>query len=138
MGAVEVQKKNSRQGKLNEKNACTPINPKRYSCYGLKKIHKRNLITKTIPAAGKFPPPPPPPITFLMDRPLALLRFAVPRWFGNNFFPNQRGVFGNTNHCKTRAHAEQIKSEKGVKSRQKPQLPQEPFIPNGESIPIVK
>ena len=39
-------KKNSRKGKLNEKNSCTPINPKKYSCYGLKKIHTRNLITK--------------------------------------------------------------------------------------------
>ena len=70
-----------------------------------KKIHKRNLITKKIPAPGKFPSP---PITFLMDRPLVLLRFTVPRWFGNNFFPIQGGVFGNTNHCKTRAHVEQI------------------------------
>ena len=32
----EVQKKYSRKGKLNEKNSCTPINPKKYSCYGLK------------------------------------------------------------------------------------------------------
>ena len=46
-GADEVQKKYSRQGKLNEKNSCTPINPKRYSCYGLKKI----------PTARKFPAP---------------------------------------------------------------------------------
>ena len=37
-GGSEVQKKNSRKGKLNEKNSCTPINPKKYSCYGLKKI----------------------------------------------------------------------------------------------------
>ena len=36
--AGEVQKKYSRKGKLNEKNLCTPINPKKYSCYGLKKI----------------------------------------------------------------------------------------------------
>ena len=29
----------SRRGKLNEKkNACTPFNPKKYSCYDLKKI----------------------------------------------------------------------------------------------------
>ena len=34
---------------------------------------------------------------------LAPLKNAVPRWFGKNFFPNQLGVFGNTNHCKTRA-----------------------------------
>ena len=38
-GTAEVQKKYSRKGKLIEKqNPCTPINPKKYSCYGLKKI----------------------------------------------------------------------------------------------------
>ena len=26
-----------------KKDSCTPINPKKYSCYGLKKIHTRNL-----------------------------------------------------------------------------------------------
>ena len=36
-GASEVQQKiYSRKGKLNEKNSCTPINPKKYSCCGLK------------------------------------------------------------------------------------------------------
>ena len=64
--AGEVQKIYSRKGKLNEKNSCTPINPKKFSCYGLKKIHTRNLITKKIPAAQKFPTP---PIIFLMVRP---------------------------------------------------------------------
>ena len=66
-GGSRYEKKNSRKGKLNEKNSCTPINPKKYSCYGLKKIHTRNLITKKIPAARKFPSP---AITFLMVRPL--------------------------------------------------------------------
>ena len=42
-----------------KKNSCTPVNPKKYSCYGLKKFHTRNLITKKILAARKFPPPPP-------------------------------------------------------------------------------
>ena len=51
-------KKNSRKGKLNEKNSCTPINPKKYSCYGLKKIHTRNLITKKISCGSKIPLPP--------------------------------------------------------------------------------
>ena len=37
-GAGEVQKQYSRKGKLIEKNLCTPINPKKYSCYGLKKF----------------------------------------------------------------------------------------------------
>ena len=68
-GAGEVQKKNSRKGKLNEKNSCTPINPKKYSCKGLKKIHTRNLITKKNSCSSKIPLPPP-PITFLLVRPL--------------------------------------------------------------------
>ena len=37
-GGRSTKKKYSRKGKLNEKNLCTPINPKKYSCYGLKKI----------------------------------------------------------------------------------------------------
>ena len=42
-----------------KKNSCTPINPKKYSCYFLKKIHTRNLIVKKkVPAARKSPPPP--------------------------------------------------------------------------------
>ena len=66
-GRAKYKKKYSRKGKLNEKNSCTPINPKKYSCYGLKKIHTRNLITKKKTAARKFPSL---PITFLMVRPL--------------------------------------------------------------------
>ena len=42
----KYKKKYSRKGKLNEKNSCKPINPKKYSCYSLKKIRTRNLITK--------------------------------------------------------------------------------------------
>ena len=38
VGAGEAQTKYSRKGKLNEKNSCTPINRKKYLCYGLKKI----------------------------------------------------------------------------------------------------
>ena len=57
-GAGKVQKKNSRKGKLNEKNSCKPINPKKYSCYGLKKIHTRNLITKKNSCGSKIPLPP--------------------------------------------------------------------------------
>ena len=64
----EVQKKYSRKGKLNEKNSCTPINPKTYSFYGLRKIHTRNLIKKKKFLRLKNSPPP--PITFLMVRPL--------------------------------------------------------------------
>ena len=46
----EVEKKYSRKGKLNEK---------KYSCYGLKKIHTTNLITKKkfLPLQNSPPPP---------------------------------------------------------------------------------
>ena len=65
-GAGEEQKQYSRKGKLNEKkNHARQLILKKYSCYGLKKIHTRNLVTKKIPAARKFPSP---PITFLMVR----------------------------------------------------------------------
>ena len=57
-----------------KRNSCTPINPKKYSCYGLKKIHTRNFTTKKYSWGSKIPhfpaPPPPPTITFLMIRPL--------------------------------------------------------------------
>ena len=47
MGGRAKYKKNirARQNWM-KKNSCTPINPKKYSCWGLKKIHTRNLITK--------------------------------------------------------------------------------------------
>ena len=57
-------KKYSRKGKLNEKNSCTPINAKRSSCYGLKKIHTGNLITKKNSCGSKIPPPPTTPNNF--------------------------------------------------------------------------
>ena len=57
-------KKYSHKGKLKEKNSCTPINPKKYLFYVLKKIHARNLITTKIPAARKFPSFPPPTHNF--------------------------------------------------------------------------
>ena len=53
-----------RKGKLKGKNSCTPINPKKYSCYGLKKIHASSY--KEFDNEKKFlqlensPPPPPP------------------------------------------------------------------------------
>ena len=56
------------RGKIKRKKFMHAINPKKYSCYGLKKIHTRNLVTKKISAARKCPTPPP-PITFLMVRP---------------------------------------------------------------------
>ena len=69
-GRGGVKKIYSRNGKLNEKNSCTPIKPEKYSCYGLKKIHTRNLITKKkFLRLENSPSPPPPTITFLMVRP---------------------------------------------------------------------
>ena len=62
-GGAEVQKKYSRKGKLNEKNSCTPIKTKKYSCHGLKQIHTWNLTAKNNSCGSKIPLP---PITFLM------------------------------------------------------------------------
>ena len=56
-GGRGTKKKNSPKGKLNEKNSHTPINPRKYSCYGLKKIHTRNMITKKNSCGSKIPPP---------------------------------------------------------------------------------
>ena len=56
-----------------KKNCARQLMQKKYSCYGLKKIHARNLIKKKIPAARKFPslpPPPPPPHNFSNGLPL--------------------------------------------------------------------
>ena len=58
-GGGEVQKNYSSKGKLNEKNSCTPINPKKYSCNGLKEINITNLITKKIYCGSKIPTPTP-------------------------------------------------------------------------------
>ena len=67
-GGGEVQKKYSHKGKLNEKNSCMPINPKKYSCYGLKKKSYKEFYNRKNSCGSKIPPPPH-PITFLMVRP---------------------------------------------------------------------
>ena len=64
LGAGEGQKKYSRKEKLNEKNSCTQINPKKYSCYDLKKIHTRNLVTQKNSCGSKIPLTSPPPKLF--------------------------------------------------------------------------
>ena len=46
------------QGKIKWKKLCMPINPQKYSCYGLKKIHTRNLITKKNSCGWKIPQKP--------------------------------------------------------------------------------
>ena len=46
-----------------------PINHKKYSCYSLKKIHRRNLIKKKNSCDSKIPHPPPTLIIFLMVYP---------------------------------------------------------------------
>ena len=58
-GGEEEQNKYLRNGKLNEKNSCTPINSKKYSCFGLKKIRTRNLTTKKNSCGSKIPHPHP-------------------------------------------------------------------------------
>ena len=59
-GAGEVHKKNSRKGKLIEKNILArQLILKKYSCYSLKKIHTRNLMTKKNSCGSKIPLPPP-------------------------------------------------------------------------------
>ena len=57
-GTGEIEKKIRARDFLMKKKSCTPINRKKYSCKGPKKIHTRNVITKKIPAAQKFPSPP--------------------------------------------------------------------------------
>ena len=47
-----------------KKNHTLQLTPKKYSCYGLKKIHTRKIFLRL-----ENPPPPPAPITFLMVRP---------------------------------------------------------------------
>ena len=55
---MEYKKKiYSRKAKLNEKNLCTPINPKKYSCYGLKLKFMKEFDKEKISAAQKFPIP---------------------------------------------------------------------------------
>ena len=73
LGAGEVQKKYSRKGKLNEKNSCTPINPKKYSCYGLKKKSYKEFENekKSLRLENSLHP-----ITFLMVCPFIKRRFA--------------------------------------------------------------
>ena len=64
-GGGRVQK-NIRAGKINEKKFMRqPINPKKYSCYDLKKFIQGICYPQKIPAARKFPTP---PKTFLMVR----------------------------------------------------------------------
>ena len=41
-----------------KKNSCTPINPNKYSCYGLKLKFMKEFDKEKIPAAQKSPPPP--------------------------------------------------------------------------------
>ena len=66
-GAGEVKKKYSHKGKLNEKNSYTPINPKKYSCYGLKKKSYKEFDDDKKFLRLKNSPPLP-HITFLMVR----------------------------------------------------------------------
>ena len=63
-----------------KKNSCTPVNRKKHSCYGLKKIHTRKLITTKNSCGSKILQPP--LITFLMVRPYykSLSRWKMCPW----------------------------------------------------------
>ena len=50
----------SRKGKLNENNLCTPINPKKYSCYGLKLKFMKEFDKEKNFRGTKIPLPPSP------------------------------------------------------------------------------
>ena len=63
-GRRRSTKKIFAHGKIRrKKNSCTLINPKKYSCHGLKKISYKEFDNE------KKIPHPRPPITFLMVRP---------------------------------------------------------------------
>ena len=49
---AKYKKKYSRKRKLNEKNSCMPVNPKKYSCYGLKKFIQR-MVRPLVPKGEK-------------------------------------------------------------------------------------
>ena len=58
-GAGEVQKKYSRKGKLNEKNSCTPINPKtKIHATAKKNSYKEFDNKKKLLRLENSPPPP--------------------------------------------------------------------------------
>ena len=67
-GTGEVQKKYSHKGNLNEKNSCTPINPKENFMLWPKKKSYREFDNEKKSLRLENPPPPL-PITFLMVRP---------------------------------------------------------------------
>ena len=57
-GAGEVQKKNSRKGKLNEKNSCSPINPKKiFMLWPKKNSYKEFDNEKKFLRLENSPPP---------------------------------------------------------------------------------
>ena len=67
-GAGEIQKKEFAQGKIKRKKILArQLTRKNIHTMAKKTIHTRNLITKKIPAARKFPSPHT-PITFLVPK----------------------------------------------------------------------
>ena len=65
-GGGEVQKKYSRKGKLNGKNSCTSINPKKVFMLWPKKNSYKEFDNEKNPSGSKIPNS---PITFLMVHP---------------------------------------------------------------------
>ena len=60
-GTGEVQKKyiRARENEM-KKNSCTPINPKKYSCNGLKKNSYKEFDNEKNSRGSQIPHPPPP------------------------------------------------------------------------------
>ena len=58
-GGGEVQKNIRARENQMRKKSCTPISPKKYSCYCLKKIHTRNLRNEKNSSGTKIPLSPP-------------------------------------------------------------------------------
>ena len=65
-GGGEVQKKYSRKGKLNGKNSCMSINPKKVFMLWPKKNSYKEFDNEKNPSGSKIPNS---PITFLMVHP---------------------------------------------------------------------
>ena len=73
-GASEVQKKYSRKGKLNEKNSCTPINPKKIFILWPKKNSYKEFDNKKN-SCEKFPEHSPPPLHNFSNGPSLIVKY---------------------------------------------------------------
>ena len=91
-----------------KKNSCTPINPRKYSCYGRKKIHSRNLTTKKKKSCGSKIPLPP-PITFLMVRPLPTHIYIIQKLKNYHSLLHDKLEIDKAEWTKTKIHKTPLK-----------------------------